>query len=247
MTKEAPPIGQVAPEVALNVAKVVDAALRFDKKARWVDANAMQAAVRHAYHDRHGTPITTAPKLTVPPSVPNRTLPSAQGTLAARLSSTGQPVESGRRLEVGLANVIRSKQLRLVAVVFGGAATVGIIAAVAVVGLSGRHGETSISGAMPSLVPPPVVAAVGPTTTPSASAVASSSASILPTLPSTARPNAGSKPGGSSRVAPLGTATRAPSASAPPATAAPPPPTPKPPCPVDPNTGLPIWTKECAQ
>ncbi len=69
------------------LAHVVDRALAFDKETRWLDARRMQEGVRRAYHDRHGTPITTAPRLTVPETLPNRTLSTAPG-----LPTTGRPV-----------------------------------------------------------------------------------------------------------------------------------------------------------
>ena len=96
MTKAAPPLASVAPTITPAVAHVVDRALAFERENRWFDAQRMQEGVRHAYNDRSGEPLTTAPRLTVPPEVPNRTLPSAHGVIAPRLPTTGQPVESSR-------------------------------------------------------------------------------------------------------------------------------------------------------
>lgn len=235
MSKEAQPIGQVAPEVALNVAKVVDTALRFDRNARWVDATAMQDAVRHAYHDRHGVPITTAPRLTVPPSVPNRTLSSAHAPVPRGRPTTGQPVESGSRGGASVASVLGSRRW-MVAAVFGGAASVGVVAAVVVVGLSGRHGETTVSSGVPSLAPPLVVA---PTTSLSASPVASGSASALPTIALTNLPSVTQKPSGKPR-----TTRAAPPASTPPAPTTAPPPAQKPPCPIN-ALGNKVYGEDC--
>ncbi|MBK8997389.1 MAG: serine/threonine protein kinase [Myxococcales bacterium] len=77
MTKPAPSVSSLEPGVHSAVAAVVNRALAFDKPRRWTDARAMQDAVRHAYQEMHRAPISTHPKLTVPPSVADRTLPSA--------------------------------------------------------------------------------------------------------------------------------------------------------------------------
>jgi serine/threonine-protein kinase len=60
MTKQAPPLASVLPSTGANVTHVVDRALAFERDKRWSDARRMQEAVRHAYHDRHGSPISTA-------------------------------------------------------------------------------------------------------------------------------------------------------------------------------------------
>jgi serine/threonine-protein kinase len=49
MTKPAPPLASVVPDVPRAVAAVVDKALAYEIDARWADARAMQAAVRAAY------------------------------------------------------------------------------------------------------------------------------------------------------------------------------------------------------
>ena len=95
MTKPAPSLASVLAGTGRNVAHVVDRALAFQKENRWPDAKRMQEAVRHAYHDRHGKPISTAPRLLVPETVPNRTLPSVaalSNPLAPRSPTTGQAV-----------------------------------------------------------------------------------------------------------------------------------------------------------
>ena len=95
MTKPGPPLASVLPGTGRNVAHVVDRGLAFEKENRWPDAKRMQEAVRHAYHDRHGKPISTAPRLLVPEAVPNRTLPSVaalSNPLVPRLPTTGQGV-----------------------------------------------------------------------------------------------------------------------------------------------------------
>jgi serine/threonine-protein kinase len=91
MTRTAPPLRSVAPDVSTLVANVVDRALAFNKAMRWPDARRMQESVRHAYHARTGTSIATAPRLTVPESVENRTIP-AHDPLSRGLPTTVRPV-----------------------------------------------------------------------------------------------------------------------------------------------------------
>ncbi len=99
MTRPAPPVASLEPGVRVAVASVVNRALAFEKPRRWPDARAMQEAVRHAYSEMHRAPISTHPKLTVPPSVADRTLPSAEVVaLAPGMSSdvSAMPVASGK-------------------------------------------------------------------------------------------------------------------------------------------------------
>jgi serine/threonine-protein kinase len=122
MTKTAPPLASLLANIGPAVAHVVDRALAFDREKRWPDAHRMQEAVRHAYHDRYGKPITTAPRLAVPETVPNRTLPSATGALAPQLPSTSQPVETPRR-ELAPHP---TKKLKVTVLVLGTFLTIGI-------------------------------------------------------------------------------------------------------------------------
>ncbi len=98
VTQKAAPLADILDGVPEPVAALVDRALAFDKSERWADAQAMQDALRHAFHSMHGAPISTHPKLTVPEVVPNRTLPSAGMSLPPTLESegTGPAVASGR-------------------------------------------------------------------------------------------------------------------------------------------------------
>jgi eukaryotic-like serine/threonine-protein kinase len=96
MTKPAPPLASVLPDVSPAVAHVVDRALAFEKEKRWLSAERMQEGVRRAYHDRHGKPITTAPKMTVPESVPNRTLGPTSSLASAKRPTTARPVASSQ-------------------------------------------------------------------------------------------------------------------------------------------------------
>jgi eukaryotic-like serine/threonine-protein kinase len=59
-TIPAPAFETVWPEAPPSVACLIDRALAFQKKDRWPDARAMQQAVRAAYCDRRGAPISPA-------------------------------------------------------------------------------------------------------------------------------------------------------------------------------------------
>ncbi|MCL4755445.1 MAG: serine/threonine protein kinase [Myxococcales bacterium] len=99
MTKPAPRLLSVEPGVHRAVGALVDRALAFERDARWPDARAMQEALRFAYQDMNRAPISTAPKLTVPPSVANRTLASADvAAITPGMSSdvSAMPVATGR-------------------------------------------------------------------------------------------------------------------------------------------------------
>jgi eukaryotic-like serine/threonine-protein kinase len=65
MTKPAPPVTAKAPGVDASIAALVDRALAFDPNERWPDARSMQEAVRQAYHQVMGSPVSTAPRLGV--------------------------------------------------------------------------------------------------------------------------------------------------------------------------------------
>jgi eukaryotic-like serine/threonine-protein kinase len=137
MTKPAPPILSVLPKLSPAVAQVVDRALAFEKEKRWLDAKRMQEGVRRAYHDRHSAPITTAPRLTVPETVPNRTLSSAPAqVLGAPLPTTGRPVANSQG---GRAAPSR----RMVATAAMGVVAVGIVVSGIAWVVSAAHGSAS--------------------------------------------------------------------------------------------------------
>lgn len=81
--RPAPPLSSVAPEVEATIAQVVDRALAFTKDMRWPDARRMQAAVRQAHFESCRSPISSAPALEVPASVPDRTRPPARALAVA--------------------------------------------------------------------------------------------------------------------------------------------------------------------
>ncbi|MGO8993345.1 MAG: serine/threonine-protein kinase [Polyangiaceae bacterium] len=150
MTERAPPLVSVAPKVSTATAHVVDRALAFTREARWGNAREMQEAVRHAFHGRHGAAIGTAPQLTVPETVPNRTISTAPGPMAASLTTTGQPVHRSRPA----TQAQRPGLVALVALAAVVAAGIGLTSAVLV--------GAPASGSAPEAValPPAVVPAV---------------------------------------------------------------------------------------
>jgi serine/threonine-protein kinase len=218
MTNSAPPVASVAPNTAPVVAHVVDRALAFERDARWRDAAHMQEAVRHAFHDRNGVPLSTAPRLTVPESVPNRTLATAVGAMAPRLPTTGQPVVG--RSQVGLAASLAQSPTRLAAVVVGAAVALGIaIAGVAWVIADSHHtteaaGSTATAAAATATFAAAPSAVVAPT-------LSSSASTAPPEIAATDLP--GASPSGPPLAPPAATKPTAPTqpaAASPPATAA---------------------------
>ena len=74
--------GGAGPEVLAKIREAIAAGVDWVQiREKDMEASELlrlvQEAVRAAYHDRTGNPISTAPRLTVPPTVANRTLPSA--------------------------------------------------------------------------------------------------------------------------------------------------------------------------
>jgi len=181
MTNRAPPVASVAPTVAPAVGYVVDKALRFERERRWPDAASMQVAVRSAYYDRHGASITTAPKITVPPDVPNRTLPGADATALRRLPTTARPVaHSGALAARALARL--SPGRRRLAVAGAAAALAVLCAGLTVVSLARTPRGAAASGAPEVVVS--ALASVGvPAAAPPASAPPTLAVTELPSAP----------------------------------------------------------------
>jgi hypothetical protein len=165
----------------------------------------MQEAVRHAYYDRFGKPITTSPRLVVPESVPNRTLaniPIPLVPLAPRLPTTNQPVEAARNATTVSGTRSRTQ---LAAVLVAGVVALGITASAVVWVVSTVHRSTpTTAGSVPSEVPlvaePAAVSARAPSPAVSSAPAASTppvvAATDLPTaatqapLPAAATPPA---------------------------------------------------------
>jgi serine/threonine protein kinase len=175
MTRHPPALASVVPGIGAAVAHVVDRALAFDKDKRWRDAHRMQEAVRRAYHDRNHAPITTAPRLTVPESVPDRTRPAAHGPRSPG-ATTGRPV---------VGTLIRWARPRRT--VFGAACATALGAVVIIIAIAtGRrtpgphHVSSSPSPLAPVTLPTP------PSVTPSIVTMARSTPSTASAAPEVA-------------------------------------------------------------
>lgn len=122
MTQRAAPLASILPGVSPAVARLVDKALAFEREHRWQDAANMQDAVRSAYHDRHGAPISTAPRLTVPPNVVNRTLASATAPPVSPGAATTNGAVAATRLGAALVSLaVGVPRLNPLAIGVGGA------------------------------------------------------------------------------------------------------------------------------
>jgi serine/threonine-protein kinase len=128
LTNPAPPLASVIPTVSPAVAHVVDHALQQEKEKRFADAHRMQERVRAVYHDRFKVPIGTAPRLTVPEEVPNRS-----HILQARAPTTGQPV-------TGASSLGMAQPSRIAVLVVGGVVGVGVASIVVAVRRHAREG-----------------------------------------------------------------------------------------------------------
>jgi serine/threonine-protein kinase len=159
MTKPAPALASVLPGVGPAVAHVVDRALAFEKEKRWLNAQRMQEGVRHAFHDRHGKAITTAPKMTVPESVPNRTLGPTSNVAAAKQPTTARPVASSL---ASLKLLTLSAPPRRIVV----AVAAGVVVLVASIwALSAGHRAEPTAASAAASAPTPHAATPEPTTT----------------------------------------------------------------------------------
>jgi serine/threonine-protein kinase len=156
MTQPAPSLASVVPESAPTVVHLVDRALAFAKENRWPDAARMQEAVLHAYHNRFGKPISTAPRLTVPETVPNKTLISTSAPVIPGFATTARPVSD----ETAPPNERARRPLPRAgvgAIVFGAvlAPLLTVIGIVWLVRSTGRTGEPPVlasSSSSPSVV-----------------------------------------------------------------------------------------------
>jgi len=170
MTKRAPAIRTVAPDVPRPVAEVVDKALAFERDGRFQSAREMQAAVRAAYERMQAAPISTAPKLVVPDVAMQPTLPSGA---ALGSGGTAPAVAGGRTGASQPRTSLTTGQRRAL----GGAAAVLLlsIVATAVLLVRGPATDKPTGGAAPSA---PIV--VGPAPSPSDDKSATAAASATP-------------------------------------------------------------------
>jgi len=252
MTNQAPPLSSVLPSVSPAVAQVVDRALAFEKEKRWPDAERMQEGVRRVYHDRHSAPLTTAPRLTVPETVPDRTLSSAPDVLVPRPATTWRPVANSQSGGTG-----STPSRRLVAIAAMGAVAIGIV----VLGISwvesAAHRSASTEASSSTTSQATALQAPSESARPTAAAERTPTETPLPAIAATDLPTAGAT--ASARAAPPQPAapdapTAAPTASTlrPPLPAPPAATTPRaakpncsPPYTLDPKTGKKHFKVEC--
>ena len=144
MTMQAQPVASVVPGLSIPTSQLIDRALAYTRAGRWPDAKAMQDAVRNAYHQRHGSSITTAPPLAVPESIRG-------GELANPLPTTGRPVSNSR-------DPAAQRQPRVLLAAIG--AGLGLAAMATVVLVKGYSGgaSNSVAPVEPSALPTTVVA-----------------------------------------------------------------------------------------
>jgi serine/threonine-protein kinase len=156
MTAQARPLADVAPGLPQHVNDLVDRALAFDKKDRWLDARAMQSAVRVAYQVMIGNPITTAPKLVVPLAIDIDTAPTIR--LAPNGGSvTGDAVVSGRTGVDGSPRRSAPRPLLIALLAATGLLTVGVVAgAIALIGSIGAEAVSASSTLAPTADAPTI-------------------------------------------------------------------------------------------
>ena len=161
MTKAAPPLRALVPDVHRAVAEVVDRALATERGDRFQSAREFQDALRAAYEAMQNAPISTAPRLIVPEIAMQATLPSAGVFDAAR---TDGPFAAGN---TGVA-VLRTTAGRAAAIGITGISVVVAGGVVVAVVLAARSGPMA---PLPAQAPPPSAA---PLVTASATAAAPS-------------------------------------------------------------------------
>ena len=239
ITRPAPWLSTVAPEVGVAVAGIVDRALQFSKEMRWPAAAQMQEALRDVYRETYGREIADAPRLSVGSDVPDRTIPGdhSEGPPTPRVPTTGRPVAAtGRPLSLQALSP-SARRLTLAAgsaVVFGFAVT--SIVWLLATERPQRGPQTTFVTAQAATSPPTLSSAAPAVILTLPSAPPEVAATDLP-IATTAKPPTRER----------STSKRAPPAPADPP--APPPATPKsgcePPYTVDATTGKKHWKVEC--
>jgi len=247
-TTPAPLLASVLPGVSPAVTRCVDKALAFERELRWRDAMKMQEAVRSAYHDRYGTPLSTAPRLTVPPTVVNRTLASATVAPVSPATPTTNGAVAVTRVGASLPRALVSLAARfrrpsLIALGVGGAVVAVAIGLSAALVSSGSKAPASSAAEGTTMVPanpepravsnsqasaPPPPAAPEPTTVP----VVAPTDLPMDTAPAVETTKSTQKPvSGSASATPTTAKTTKPGCS--------------PPYVLDPATGTKKWKAEC--
>jgi len=165
-TAEAPSLRSVAPEVPEPVAALVDKSLAFSRDSRWSDAASMQHALRRAYESIHRSPITSAPKLVVPESVPNKTLAmpdDLDAVLRAGVPVSVQPVAHGATGVPLLQTIARLPRVVVAGAAIGALALVALLVGAALATAVYRApASASAAVAANAPAPPTAIASVAP-------------------------------------------------------------------------------------
>jgi serine/threonine-protein kinase len=160
MTKPAPAIRSVRPDLPKPAAAIIDRALAFESKERWQDARSMQQAVREAQQSLRLATSLPAPILGDDGAAPDRPHLASASLLASSVSKTG---------------IYRPKRTRP-AILVGALAAAAIAGAIALVATRDeaplRVNPTSVSAAQP-----------GPTLSPVPPPAATTAAVVAPSLP----------------------------------------------------------------
>jgi serine/threonine-protein kinase len=175
MTKPAPFVRSVAPEVPTPIAAVIDTALAFNREDRYADARQMQAAIRTAYETMQSAPLSTAPRLVVPEVALQRTVPSAGALPFEEAPTANAPGRTGEPVVAGQTGAGRPRTTTGQRIALGGGVVALVVAAVAALVL---HGTAETPQASSATAAPPSAAPV--VSAPQAPATAS----VAPPAPS---------------------------------------------------------------
>jgi serine/threonine protein kinase len=205
MTKPAPPLRSVQPEIPVGIADVVDRALAFDRDARWPSARAMQGALRKAGQAIAGL-APAAPIAALAPIAPIAALAPITSSGTSPVRGASSPSLLGATMAVTPA--VRARRGRIASIV----AAMGLaLAAAIMIGLffpwarpigstsvdaarSAGPTATAVSATAPGSATAPVIEAAPE---PTASATSPASAKPAPAPPVSASAPAGTakKPG----------------------------------------------------
>lgn len=106
MTRTAPTLASIAPDVPKSAADVVDRAVRREPGERWQDAASFLQAVEAAYLELGGIPLHDAPALSVLDDPSTNSIPTTDASHADGFGTTiGLPMLHKRRILVALAAV----------------------------------------------------------------------------------------------------------------------------------------------
>jgi len=253
-TQPAPQLTSVLPDVSTAVAGVVDQAIAFEREHRCRDASTMQQLVRAAYHDRHGAPLSSAPRLTVPPAVVNRTLRSAvAGPVSPAVPTTNGAVAASRRgasrswLPLSFAGSFSHPSP--VALGVGGAMVVAAVAAGVALVSGGSKGPassaTELAAEASVRAEPSVAASSSSTQQPPTAPAPARNPNVVPTVAVSDLPKEGTVALETTKPAPRPTVSVAAPATSKGTTAAVTKPDCSPPYVLDPVTGKKRWRAEC--